>query len=261
MTRLAKYLVSLEAQTAQYQRKLDQANRRLERFDRRNRRALQRLRRAFLNLRNVIGAGFFAVYIRSNVRAIDELGKLQDRLGDTTEAWSEYRLVADRAGVRFNQLSIGLQRLQRRVAEAAIGTGEAQEALRELGLDAEELSKLPITAQFERVADRIALVGKESDRTRLAFKLFDSEGVALLQTMKDGAVGIQQVRQEARELGLSLDQSAVQQATRANDALTNLGEGVRGLGERFVLRLVPAIELAGRALADFLAVTDQEKLD
>lgn len=260
MTRLARYLVSLEAQTAQYQRKLDQANRRLERFDRRNRNALRRLRRGFLRLRNVLAAGFFAVFLRANLRAIDEIGKLQARLGDATEAWSEYRLVADRAGIRFSVLSIGLQRLQRRVAEAAVGQGEAQDALRELGLEAEALSRLPITQQFERVADQLSLVSKESDRTRLAFKLFDSEGVALLQTMENGAAGIRQVREEAQQLGLSLDRDAVDKAVAAQDALTNLSGVLQGLAERFLITLTPAIRATSDALVDLFNLSLEEQI-
>lgn len=256
MADLAKLVVSLEAQTAKYQRGLDQANKRLARFERRQKRSLKNITGSFQGLAALITGGFFANWIRQQARAIDEVDKLSTRLGTSTEALSEYRLVADRAGIAFNTLTIGQQRLQRRVAEAAKGTGEARGALRELQIDAEKLSKLPLDQQFEVVADQLSKVETNADRTRLAFKLFDSEGVALLQTMENGAAGIREVREEARELGLSLDRDAVDKVVEANDAMTNFKSALDGLATVVTISIVPALQAGAEALTGFITKVD-----
>src|SRR5690606_22778690 len=138
---------------------------------------------------------------------------------------------------------MGLQRMTRRVAEAANGMGEARGALKELGLDARVLSQLPLDQQFERIADRLVLVKNESDKTRLAMKLFDSEGVALLQTMTKGAAGIREMRAEAKNLGLTLTQDAAEAAAKANDSMTRMKASVDALALNALPALARAIEV------------------
>ncbi|MEW8230346.1 MAG: hypothetical protein AB2745_08485 [Candidatus Thiodiazotropha endolucinida] len=185
-------------------------------------------------------AGLASV-VKSTLNAADSIGKLSTRIGASTEALSEYRHVADLSGVQFNQLTIGWQRQTRRIAEAAQGTGEARNALKELGLEATSLARLKPEDQFEAIAKAMEGVGSQSDRVRLGMKLWDSEGVALLQTMKGGASAIAEMREEARELGLSMSGEQVQAAEDANDAWTRMTASAKGLTDQLVLKLAPGI--------------------
>jgi hypothetical protein len=242
MANLAKYIVQLEAQTARYEQKLDQANKKLDRFDKRNKKSLDGLKRAFIGLAGIISVRFFAGYIKSTIESADEMLKLTQRIGGTVEAFSELQHVGDLSGVSMNEMGNALRRMTRRISEAAQGTGEAKNALRELGLDAKRLSEIPIDKQFEIIADALAGVTNESDKVRLAQKLMDAEGARLLSTMKDGAAGIREMRQEARDLGKTLTTDQAQAAERANDAMTRLNASVGSLARNMTLNLVPAIE-------------------
>src|SRR5690606_17818998 len=84
----------------------------------------------------------------------------------------------------------------------------------------------------------------QGDRVRLAMKLFDSEGVALLQTMKGGAAAIRAYRDEARALGASLSQSAVRGVEAANDSVGRLKTLFTGLRDQTVAGLAPALKAA-----------------
>lgn len=252
MANLAKYIVQLEAQTAKYKRDLDGANRRLSKFHKTQRRSLTNIKVAWGALAGAVAAVGFAQIARQSLDQADKLVKLTDRLGGTTEGFSELGFVAERSGVKFETLALGLQRMSRRVAEAAVGTGEAKGAIRELGLDAEKLAALPIDKQFEVIADRLAGVESASDKTRLAMKLFDSEGVALLQTMKGGAAGIQELRSKARELGVTLDADMAQKAVDAKDALTDMNARVTSLARNLTLALAPSLADAAGSIDRFV---------
>lgn len=182
----------------------------------------------------------------------DQIGKLSTRLGVSTEALSELRHVGELAGLQFETLTMGLQRMQRRIAEAANGSGEARGALVELGLSARELTRLPLDRQFEAIAEALSGVEESGDRTRLAMKLFDSEGVALLQTMQNGAAGIRQYREEARQLGRSLSEDQVRAAEAAKDAMTRLDAAGEGLAIRVTNLVVPAFTRLVEVLRDEL---------
>ncbi|MCU7917065.1 MAG: hypothetical protein KZQ95_01750 [Candidatus Thiodiazotropha sp. (ex Epidulcina cf. delphinae)] len=185
-------------------------------------------------------AGLSSLVSRT-LKSADAIGKMSARIGASTEALSEYRHVAELSGVTFKQLTIGWQRQTRRIAEAAQGTGEARNALKELGLEAVSLNRLKPEDQFEAIARAMEGVDTQADRVRLAMKLWDSEGVALLQTMEGGAISIAQMREEARELGLSLKEDQVAAAEAANDAFTKLGNSAKGLTDQLILKLAPGL--------------------
>jgi hypothetical protein len=77
--------------------------------------------------------------------------------------------------------SMALQRFTRRAAEAAQGTGEAKDALAQLGIALGDQSGNLRQSEdlLGDVADAFARIEDPAERMRLAFKLFDSEGVAL----------------------------------------------------------------------------------
>ena len=189
-----------------------------------------------------VGAGFAIGRMALNIAAQnDQLAKMSDRIGASTEALSQYKFVAERSGVSFNTLTMGWQRMTRRVAEAAVGMGEARSALKELNLDATTLSQLAPEDQFERIAEEISKVGSQSDKVRLAMKLFDSEGVALVQTMKNGVEGLRELRTEADRFGLTVSTEAAAQAAEFQDSLTNLKAASAGLAQSLGQSLIPKL--------------------
>jgi hypothetical protein len=186
-------------------------------------------------------AAGFAALAKQSLGVADNIHKLNLRLGVSTEALSQYQLVAETSGVEFNTLTMGFQRMQRRISEAAQGTGVAKDALAELGLSAQQLNQLKPDAQFEAIADAMAQVEGESNKTRLAMKLFDSGGVALLQTMTAGADGIRDMRQQADNLGMTLSQKGADDIAAFNDAMAMLTASTKGLAQTTMVQLAPIL--------------------
>lgn len=155
------------------------------------------------------------------VEAIDMAGKTAAKLGITIEAFQELQFVASQSGIQMNQMETALQRLARRTAQAAMGTGEAVQAFKQLNLNAQSLNRLSADKQFEAIAKAMEAIANQNDRIALAQKFFDSEGVVLLQAMNDGMQGIVDKRREAQEIGLFSIEDA-QRAAEFNDALDKL---------------------------------------
>ena len=200
--------------------------------------ALKGLAKRFIFAAGAAGVGGF---IKSTIHAADKLDKLSTRLGVSTKALSEYRHVAEIGGVTFETLTMAWQRMTRRIAEAAIGMGEAKDALKELGLNAKDLNELPLDEKFEIVAEALAGLGSESDRVRLAMKLFDSEGVSLIQTMEGGAEGIRKVRQQARDLGLTLDKTTTKAAAKLVDEMVGVKAALQGIANSALPAILPLL--------------------
>lgn len=194
---------------------------------------------------SLAGVAGFGALIKSTIDTNDKIQKLSIRLGASTEALSELRHVANLSDVSFETLTEGMQRMTRRIAEAAQGSGEAKGALAELGLQATALAQRKPEEQFEILAQALSEVQNQSDKVRLAMKLFDSEGVSLLQTMEQGAAGIRDMRNEAHDLGLTLSREAADSAAKAKDEMTRLQASIQGFVNKIVVEYGPAV-------ADFL---------
>ena len=84
----------------------------------------------------------FGAMMESAIEAGAEIEKLSKTLGASTESLSQFRHVAEVSHVSFEALTKGWRLMEKNVSLAAIGTGAAKEALRELGISADAIKKL-----------------------------------------------------------------------------------------------------------------------
>jgi hypothetical protein len=85
----------------------------------------------------LIGAatvGGLGALIDRSISAADAIGKTADKIGVGVEALQELRFAAKASGIEQQTLDMALQRFTRRAAEAAQGTGEAKDALAQMGI-------------------------------------------------------------------------------------------------------------------------------
>ena len=202
-------------------------------------------------LRNLIAGtaavGAFVGQLRQTATALDQIGKQSLKLGVTTEELSALRYAAEQSGIPISSLDTAIQRLVRRSAEAAQGMGEARGALAELGIDAQSFVGLSLEDKMSLLADAFADIDNQSDRVRLAFKLFDTEGVAMVNVLQQGGAEMRRLTEEAREFGAVVDQQAAAAAARFNDALSRIGSSVSGRVREFY---APVIEATADLLED-----------
>lgn len=184
------------------------------------------------------------------LESVDQLAKASDKLGTTTEALQGLRRAAELTGVASNTLDMGIQRMTRRISEAAQGTGEAANALKELGLDALYLNQLAPDQQFRAIADAMQGVGNQADKVRLSMRLFDSEGVALVNTLKLGREGLDDVQKELYDFGIAISRVDAAKVEAANDAFMRIKSIITGISQRIAVELAPFLEtVTNRILA------------
>ena len=201
----------------------------------------------------VAGVAGFGLLVKRSLNATDSLAKTASKIGTTTEALGGLRFAAELTGVATNTMDMALQRFTRRTAEAAMGTGEAKGAIKELGINAQELNKMPLDKRMVVLADAFSEVKNESDRLRLAFKLFDSEGAALVNTLSGGSEALKEMLGEAKMLGLAMSSSAAKGVEDTVDAMTKLKSMAKGLTDQFVAALAPAIQSLTESITKFFA--------
>ena len=132
------------------------------------------------------------------------------RLGLNVEQLQRLRYAAAQSGVKVETFDMALQRFGRRAGEAAHGMGEAQGALAFLGTQLRDTDgKIrPVNDMFLETVDVLSKIESPAKRNALAMKLFDSEGVSLVQMMKGGRGEIEKWGDESEQLGIVTEQQA-----------------------------------------------------
>ena len=245
--KIAELIVSLGVDSASYKTGMKNAKKDANSFSDSAKQAVTSARREINRAGVAIGAASAAVaaatavMVKQQMASIDQMAKFSDRIGLTTQALAGMRHQAELNGVAQRQLDTGLQRMVRRVAEAAQGTGEAKNAIKELGLNAQQLAAMRPDQQFAAIAEQMKNVEGQSNRVRLAFKLFDSEGVGMVNMMRDGAEGLSAAQREAEALGIAVNRIDAAKIEAANDATYRAKMAMDGLGKSITIAVAPYI--------------------
>lgn len=207
-------------------------------------------RRALLVTGGVAG-GIFGL-TNSTATLGDAVAKTADKIGIGLGPFQELRYAAERSGVSTEKLDSSLERYVKRLGEATNGTGAAKKAYEELGLSADDLSRMSPEDSLEIVADRLASVENQSQRVALAAQLFGREGVAMVNMLKDGSAGLRELRKDARATGYVLSEQAARDAETFKDALLDAQLGLAGVKNTIGAELMPAVTGLMRDLSGWM---------
>lgn len=207
------------------------------------------------------GATALGIMVKKAIDTADAAGKTATKIGVAVEELTALRYAAELNGVEQAQFDTALQRLSRRLAEYAKGTGEAKIALEELGISAFNANgKLKTADQVMReVADRFARMEDSAVKTRLAFKLFDTEGVVMINMLNQGSRGINALTDEARKFGVVIDKEAADKAAAFNDAISRIKTQLSGAAMTIAEDMLPQLVELAEAFQEFAA--DQKTAD
>jgi len=187
----------------------------------------------------------------------DAIDKMAARTGLSTEAVSELTHAAGLSGTNVKSLETGLKKMQDTLAGAKNGIKASAEALDRIGLSAENLIGLEPDKQFAMIADKIAAMEDPSLRTAAAMDIFGKAGTDLIPLMAGGAKGIDEMRQQAKDLGLSMDRETTTAAAKLNDAMGTLVSTAKGLTLQIGAALAPVVtEIADRIFPIIGAVSN-----
>nr|WP_319537226.1 hypothetical protein [uncultured Vibrio sp.] len=240
MSDIAKLTVALYANSAQFTSELQKSQKKAKNWSDSISKTMSIAAKATAGAA-VAAAGSLALVYNQQAALIDQAAKFADRIGISTEALTQFRHAAELTGVGSKNLDMSLQRMTRRIAEAAQGSGEAAPALKQLGLDAQALGQMTPDQQLYALSDAFTQVESQSERVRLAFKLFDSEGVGMVNMLAGGSDGLRSMADEADRLGITLSRIDAAKVEMANDAMYKVNATTTALKKEITTQLAPIV--------------------
>lgn len=253
---LAKYVVSLEAETARYRAELEKANRTLQNFTRAQQKALDAVRTAFVALGGAVAASKFVGWISSAIDAADNASKLSQKIGVSTETITGLALGLDLAGVSTEEFSKAMLRLARVANDADAGLAAARATFQTLGVSVQNGrgALKTVDALLSEVADKFSQLADGTQKAALAQELFGRSGATLIPFLNQGSAAFEQMIAQSRALGLVWTDEAGRAAENFNDSLTVLAAVSKGYAAALAQDVLPALN----ATTAFFVKTSEE---
>ena len=182
-----------------------------------------------------LGVGFAGAGIATAIRNATQFGaslvEMATSIGGSVEELQNLRFVAESDGIAINQLDKSLQRLNRNIGEALIGSSaRLVEGFKEIGLSAQELSDLSLEERFLAMADALRNIEDPTRRAATAYLFFGKSGQDLIPILIQSREEIEGTIARAEELVNVTDENA----RALKDAEQAFSEFSRTIENRFI---------------------------
>lgn len=180
-----------------------------------------------------------AVSFKAVADNVGELADLGKALGMTAQQLGYLQQSAQLAGVGADELNSALFRLRGNIGEALIkGSGAASDALKALGLSAQEISRLPADQQIDKITAALREVKNPGEQAALAIDLLGKQGPRLLEVAQNAA----RLKEEAKAMGIALSDLDVRNLETAGDALDEMSFIAKGVLKTAMAELAPYVQ-------------------
>lgn len=191
--------------------------------------------------------------VRGAIDYGDAIAKAAEKSGMATAAFSQLAYAAKQNNVDIDALSKGVKSMQ-------VAIDKASSAFDTIGININKLRQLRPDQQFEAIAEAISKIGDPAARAHAAIEIFGRAGADLLPILDKGAAGIERLRTEADQLGLTLDEKGAKSMEDAEKAIKQMDAAFQGLWQTLALKLAPILEDTFQYWREFISPTGLEQL-
>ena len=209
----------------------------------------------------VIGglAGAFVGLSKDLADYADEILETSSVTGLSVETLQELDYAAKLVDVDVSTMSSSMTKLTRSMDDARNGNAGLKEAFRDLRINIVDSHGELRNAEtvFYEAVDALGKISNETERDAKAMELFGKSARELNPLIEAGSKQLKAYRDEAKELGIVLDEDAIKKAGEFKDSLDKLDSKVKNLKMRLGEALIPILE----KVVDFLTAIPQDMLE
>lgn len=136
----------------------------------------------------MIAGGISIAATKELVDSLDELGKRARDIGITASQLQELQHQAKLAGISTSELDVSMRSFNRNVSLAAMGTGEARDALKSMGINLTHTNGQAKTQSelLKEIATYFAENAGEAENAGRAARIFGERGAEMLRIFEQG---------------------------------------------------------------------------
>jgi hypothetical protein len=187
--------------------------------------------------------------VAKTAAAGDQFHKMSIRTGVSVKTLSELSHVAAISGTNIETVSKGMTKLQKTANDANNGLSTATRGFDQIGVSVNDANgQLKDTESlFFEVIEGLRTVESRTKQAAIAQEIFGKSGAQMIPIINESAESIENLREEAHELGITFDQEAADNAAKFTDEMERLTKSAGALGKEMGLTLLPVLsDLADR---------------
>ena len=204
----------------------------------------------------VTGAGVAATavtgFAKKTAATCDEIDKMSQKIGISREAYQELGFILSQNGMDVNQLQGGMKKLVNTMQDAQNGSSKAQSAFNALGVSAVDGAGALRSQEdvFYDTSSALQAMKNETERNALANDLFGKSASELSPLLNGGAGSMEELRKQAHELGLVLDDEVIDSGVSLTDTLDKLKRAGSAIVTRLGGVVMPLVEKVANYIID-----------
>lgn len=160
---------------------------------------------------------------KSALQAADNIGKGAARIGVSTDEYQRLSEMANRTGGSIENVETAITRMTRVLRGADQESKQAQLALADLGMSAEELAGLDPGQAFRKMAGAVAGVQDPMQRLAIAQEVFGRGAAQIMPLIQQ----YEATRAKVEQLQNLMSGEAIRAAEAFNDSMAQLGSNIR----------------------------------
>lgn len=191
---------------------------------------------------------------KKSLEFVDNIGKTATRTGIATDFIQAFQQGAIEAGSSIEQAQKGLEKFSRSVGDASRGLKTQADIFSDLGVSIRDQNGdlKGNTEILLEVADGIAALGSEAEKSTVLANLFGRSGMQFAQIFEGGSEGLTNFVEEFRQLGFIISESGIRTAETFNDRVSQIKASIFGLQNQIVVGLAPAFLKLADDLKQFI---------
>lgn len=179
----------------------------------------------------------------------------------TTQEYQELQFAFEQFKLEGRDINDVFNTLADRAKDVEQGSKGMIEDFGLIGLKVQDLKDKEPVELFDAFADAIANTEDVSTRNAAAVRILgDDIGNKLIPMLERGAAGVDELRAEARRLGLVMSDEAIENSKKYQRAMRSFDAATTGLKRVFLAEFLPALTEASEGLVDFVLQLDKREI-
>ena len=195
----------------------------------------------------VAGAGAVATGLTAlasqTAATSDNIDKMSQRLGLSRESFQELDFVLSQSGVDINSFQTGMKSLLANMDKVSEGNKTAMANFEALGVSVQNADG-SLRSEEEVLFDTITAfqaMEDSSEKTRLAQELFGKQGQEIIPLLNSQAGSLEEMRQQARDLGLVLSDETIDAGVTLTDTMDQMKRSLSAVVTNLGGALIPVV--------------------
>lgn len=191
-----------------------------------------------------VAVGALTKFATSSASTADHIDKMSQKIGISREAYQELDFICSQSGTSVDGLQAGMKSLTAAMDGAKSGTAANVEQFKKLKVSVTNADGT-FRSQEEVLWDTLsALQGMEdqTEKARLATELFGRSGTELMPLLNGEAGSLEEMKQQAHELGLVLDDELVDSGVSLTDTMDQMKRSIGAVITRLGGAMMPTVE-------------------